>query len=799
MHFSKGDNFKYKYQHSSSSFYFPSVPPLPLNPSPHDSLSNSIPTNGDSNVMISSPHSSLPFDSTPQQPLVSDQPSNSNIQNSSSHQGSSIISLRPPPRPPSLKLNEEESLSLRNITLNNTPPSQSLSASTVPSFIPLSILPSSSGESHQQHKSHSEQDHQQPPLSARSIRFNLEPLIHQDEREQFTTKHSNLKPRVPSVSFPSNPITIPPGEDPFEMDSTQKEKIAKRPKTPRTPELALNSDYVSRDWTKGEEESKETGGEKKEESKQDEKITSSLSLARFLKRKSKENSSTCQNCSRQDSAISLSEVQPVPVINNNNISNSRSVVPSSKELKALKQKEKERLSQEKLQAKIEKIKREVGSLSTHPKQQLQFPECDQFVGINPQYDMDPLNHDHSGSNLRNSIQHLKPLPSIPTPQTPRSGKIHFMALYFKDRFKKDSTNPLTVNRSLSEEFKKVPYLTILLSIVQILMFVVSISIGGLESVIVNPFIGPPEETMILLGAKKGQLIISPNWQLYRLVTPVFLHGGIVHLCLNLLWQLTVMLPLEKHWGIMYVGFIYFMSALGGNLLSALFLPQITTIGASSALFGILGAIYADLWMNWRFMPQPKKDFVLLTFQVVAQIIVGLIPWIDNFAHCGGLMVGFLTTLATIPRMRDLNPYEESMVGSSNGGGTNPQAKRKKLTATKDTESQMESVDLESGEGTNKSTQSKTTKKGIVKLMKKVIGGCSACCCCCFYCFTKKGRAKGKFHLWLRVVAGCMLFLYFAVFGGLYFSQLDFNCKWCYFINPDWDTLYEIFELARNKL
>ncbi|KAG2387071.1 hypothetical protein C9374_002106 [Naegleria lovaniensis] len=318
-----------------------------------------------------------------------------------------------------------------------------------------------------------------------------------------------------------------------------------------------------------------------------------------------------------------------------------------------------------------------------------------------------------------------------------------MARYFKDRFKKDSTNPLTVNRSLSEEFKKVPYLTILLSIVQILMFVVSIAIGGLESVIVNPFIGPPEDTMILWEQKKA--------------SSSFLQTG---KCIDL-----------KALGILYVGFIYFMSALGGNLLSALFLPHITTIGASSALFGILGAIYADLWMNWRFMPQPKKDFVLLTFQVVAQIIVGLIPWIDNFAHCGGLLVGFLTTLLTIPRMRDLNPYEESI----NGGSVNTQVKRKKLSGasnhlSNDPNSQLETIDLESGSSQTKSH----TQSAILRFMKKFACGCSACFCCCFYCFTKKGRAKGKFRLWLRVIAGCLLFLYFAVFGGLYFSQLDFN-------------------------
>ncbi|EFC50830.1 predicted protein, partial [Naegleria gruberi] len=167
----------------------------------------------------------------------------------------------------------------------------------------------------------------------------------------------------------------------------------------------------------------------------------------------------------------------------------------------------------------------------------------------------------------------------------------------------------------------------------------------------NPLIGPPEATLVQLGAKQGTLIISPNWQVYRLLTPIFLHGGIVHLCLNMMWQMSVMLPLERHWGCIFVCFIYLISGVGGNLLSALFLPEIVTVGASSSLFGILGGIYADLWMNWRYMPSPKRDFILITIQVVAQVIVGLIPWIDNFAHVGGLLVGFLSTMIFIPRMR----------------------------------------------------------------------------------------------------------------------------------------------------
>lgn len=367
---------------------------------------------------------------------------------------------------------------------------------------------------------------------------------------------------------------------------------------------------------------------------------------------------------------------------------------------------------------------------------------------------------------------------------------NFVSNYFSSKFMKDSKNPFLVNRTVNQEHKKTPFLTIGLTIVQIIMFAVSVGLGGLESILVNPLIGPPEATLVQLGAKQGTLIISPNWQVYRLLTPIFLHGGIVHLCLNMMWQMSVMLPLERHWGCIFVCFIYLISGVGGNLLSALFLPEIVTVGASSSLFGILGGVYADLWMNWRYMPSPKRDFILITIQVVAQVIVGLIPWIDNFAHVGGLLVGFLSTMIFIPRMRHPNPYEEQAAQQKDLNNKTPQ--RRKLLGNSSNEDGEENLDLENGKPSKWKNFSKSKPF-------KLLYACSAFFCCCFFCCSEKTRRVGKFTLWVRIVSAGLLFSYFAIFGGLYFTQMDWTCRWCYFINPDWDTLYEIFEVVREKI
>ncbi|KAL9650718.1 hypothetical protein ABK040_001772 [Willaertia magna] len=339
--------------------------------------------------------------------------------------------------------------------------------------------------------------------------------------------------------------------------------------------------------------------------------------------------------------------------------------------------------------------------------------------------------------------------------------------FIKKYFSQSSKSPFLVNRTLNKEFLKFPYFTLVMSVVQIIMFVVCISIGGVESVVINPLIGPKEEVLLTFGAKQGQLIIAPNWQVYRLITPVFLHGGIVHLGLNVMWQLSVMLPLERHWGFAFTAFIYSISAVGGNLLSALFLPRIITVGASSALFGILGAMFADLIINWKYMPSPKKDFTLIGLQVIAQVLVGLIPWIDNFAHVGGLIVGFFTTLGCIPSMRDPNPYIETI-----------ERNRKKLLREDDLEKGNSSL---SRQYSNEEEVEEETPRKYGKTTELFR-----------YLFTHR-----KCVLVTRVLSVSTVICFFIIFGGLYFSRANWECSWCYIINPDWQELESWFNTARD--
>jgi len=80
---------------------------------------------------------------------------------------------------------------------------------------------------------------------------------------------------------------------------------------------------------------------------------------------------------------------------------------------------------------------------------------------------------------------------------------------------------------------------------------------------------------------------------------MYLHVGILHLAMNLITQVLIGIQLEKGLGFFRMAFIYTMSGIGGNLLSALFLPRILEVGASSSIFGLFGIYFVDLLVNWR--------------------------------------------------------------------------------------------------------------------------------------------------------------------------------------------------------
>ncbi|MGN0026352.1 MAG: rhomboid family intramembrane serine protease [Clostridium sp.] len=145
-------------------------------------------------------------------------------------------------------------------------------------------------------------------------------------------------------------------------------------------------------------------------------------------------------------------------------------------------------------------------------------------------------------------------------------------------------------------------------------------------------------TLADMGAKINVFI--DHGQYYRLITAAFLHGGILHIFFNMSALNIIGRQVEAVYGGKKFLIIYFISALGGNVFSYLFKPNSISVGASGAIFGLLGAM---LVFGIKERKNIGKGYVKNILETIGlNVIIGItIPNIDNFAHLGGLLIGAL--------------------------------------------------------------------------------------------------------------------------------------------------------------
>ncbi|EEC47133.1 predicted protein [Phaeodactylum tricornutum CCAP 1055/1] len=141
------------------------------------------------------------------------------------------------------------------------------------------------------------------------------------------------------------------------------------------------------------------------------------------------------------------------------------------------------------------------------------------------------------------------------------------------------------------------------------------------------------------GIKVSEKILRGE-ELYRLITPVFLHGGFGHIFTNMISLSRVGPDVERLFGSGRFLTTYMVSGMTGNLLSAYMSPN-PGLGASGAVFGVVGAYYVFLTRNeWLLGPAGQSVTSSITQTMLFNIFLGALnPVIDNWAHLGGALGG----------------------------------------------------------------------------------------------------------------------------------------------------------------
>jgi len=137
-------------------------------------------------------------------------------------------------------------------------------------------------------------------------------------------------------------------------------------------------------------------------------------------------------------------------------------------------------------------------------------------------------------------------------------------------------------------------------------------------------------------------------QFYRIWTSLFLHAGIFHLLITVVFQYWLMRDLEKMAGAQRIGIIYLGSGMVGNLASAIFVPYRAEVGPAGAHFGLLATSIVEVIHQWPSLKYPEMAILKLVGVTAVFFLAGLLPWIDNYAHLFGFIFGFLISYAIMP-------------------------------------------------------------------------------------------------------------------------------------------------------
>lgn len=174
-------------------------------------------------------------------------------------------------------------------------------------------------------------------------------------------------------------------------------------------------------------------------------------------------------------------------------------------------------------------------------------------------------------------------------------------------------------------------------------------------------VAPDAQVLVDWGANLLPLTVDQPW---RLFTATVLHAGLIHLGFNMwvLWDAGRIA--ERFYGSLQFLLVYLVSGLFGSLASLFFAARTgVSVGASGAIFGVVGALLAALFTKQSKLPTALAAGMrssMLMF-VAYSLVMGFIArFVDNAAHIGGLVSGFAVAVILAERF-DWEEYRRSAV------------------------------------------------------------------------------------------------------------------------------------------
>lgn len=175
------------------------------------------------------------------------------------------------------------------------------------------------------------------------------------------------------------------------------------------------------------------------------------------------------------------------------------------------------------------------------------------------------------------------------------------------------------------------------------------------------------ESYLLIGKESGEIagLVKPlvwNGEWWRILTAAALHGFFpLHLYFNSQALYGFGAMMEQLSNRAHLPIVFLLSVIGGGLFSLFFMPNITSIGASGGIMGLIGYMAIFGYRRKRQLPSDFLRSMLVNIGFIAAFGAIAYQFIDNFAHFGGLVTGALYAAVQVPSDARADPRRTNMI------------------------------------------------------------------------------------------------------------------------------------------
>lgn len=213
-----------------------------------------------------------------------------------------------------------------------------------------------------------------------------------------------------------------------------------------------------------------------------------------------------------------------------------------------------------------------------------------------------------------------------------------------------AAEPIEPNENVQRAIPVFPLYSVILIVCLIAVSLCQLSVDG-----ANSFLVGGETSITLAGFVKKAFAGGQYW---RILTGAVLHGGLIHLAFNCYALYILGKLIEIFSNRAHLVIIFLLSAIGGNILSFIFLPY-DSVGASGGILGFLGYLTVYGFLRRKILSNGFLKNMLFNVAFIAFTGIFVLPNVDNFAHLGGLIIGAIYGFLQIPRDLHVDPREAS--------------------------------------------------------------------------------------------------------------------------------------------